>query len=275
MKWNRMYLTLALIILMTACQQKKDYQNAEVKTAKAYYNKERLLAHKAALVATVNNALTASIAIEEKVIMAKGFILDSKIEKSITKTTSSILSIDSISKTDYVNTTGLLTVRVPDSILVHFVNSLQSLCTEINIRHIQAKDFTIDLKEKNMEEKAMANLSTENTDDSNTVASLDLIKTKVDQLRMKDELGFSTIDITLQQPEEMIHSTIINTATWQRDTHFFKKAGYNLQKGFYYFKEFLLLLLAYWWIIVIYFIIKKAWKHLGFTRHLKKLNILP
>jgi hypothetical protein len=262
MKWNRILITLAAIIILAACQQKKEFQNpnAEAKTEKAYYNKERLLAHKANLIATVKDALSTITAIEEKVITAKGFIIDSKIDKSITKTTSSILSVDSIAKTDYVSTTALLTVRVPDSILVHFINSIQQLCTQISIRHIQAKDYTIDLKEKTMEEKAMVNLSKENTNDSNTEASFDLIRSKIDQLRMKDEIGFSTIDISLQQPEEMIHSTIINNATWQRDNHFFKTAGYNLQKGFHYFKQFLLLLLEYWWVFFVYFLIKYLWR---------------
>jgi hypothetical protein len=271
MKWNKILITLTAIIILAACQQKKEYQNptTEEKTEKAYYNKERLLAHKAALVASVNNALTTSTAIEEKVITAKGFIIDSKIEKSITKTTSSILSVDSIAKTDYVNTTALLTVRVPDSILVHFINSVQQLCTQINTRHIQVNDYTIDFKEKTMEEKAMVNLPKKNTNDSNTEASFDLIRTKIDQLRMTDEIGFSTIEISLQQPEEMIHSTVINTATWQRDNYFFKTASYNLQKGFYYFKQFLLLLLEYWWVIFVYFFIKYLWRKITVLDFLK------
>ncbi len=274
MKWNSILISLTTVCLLVACQQKKEYQNldAGAKTEKAYYNKTRQLAHKAALVASVNDALTASTAIEEKVIASKGFILDSKIEKYITKSTSSILSVDSIAKTDYISTTALLTVRVPDSTVIHFVNAVQQLCTQINIRHIQATDYSIDFKEKTMEEKAIANSSKENKNDSNSTTAFDLIKTKVAQLKMSDEISFSTIDISLQQPEEMVHTTVINTSTWPRDQYFFNKAGYHLQKSFYYLKQFILLLLEYWWILLVYIFIKYVWRKLIVIDFLKGHN---
>ena len=260
-KVNIGFCVSAVILFLFGCQQDKRESNDSVveknmlSTEKTDGNQRQFI-HTASLNMSVSDCLQATALIEQQAISNKGFVLKSEVNKNITQQVESILSADSIKQLTYFTTTANIILRIPDTSLQAFLAYTQGLSTHVKSRLIEAEDVSFDLKlnQLNLQtgNKNQSVVST-NSDDKIETKTLTNNQSVVENLRIKDAIHFSTISISILQPEEILSNVLINTnASWARETPILNKAWYSLQKGFYYFSEVIIFLLQLWWVLPLY-----------------------
>lgn len=236
-------------ISLLSCQNKNGKLENNMTTTSVdssganYYKANRALIHQADIDISVPNSVKATNAIEEKTVALKGFIVKSELKQNITKTVNNDISTDSIEQTKYYQNTANLTVRVPDSSLQSFLLHVQQLSSNVQARNISAEDvsFTIKEKEKNITQNDVAqnNIETE--------------QLSVEQI--KDLVNYSTIAITITEPEAYVVNRIVNTdASWAAQPSLWQRIKYSCTKGFYYLSNIVVFLLQLWFLVPLYFI---------------------
>ena len=260
-KVNIGFCVCAVILFLFGCQQDKRESNESVveknmlSTEKTVVNQRQFI-HTASLDMAVSNSLQATALIEQQAISNKGFVLKSDIQKNITQQVESVLSADSIKQLTYFTTTANIILRIPDTSLQTFLAYTQGLSTQVKTRLIEAADVSFDLKlnQLNLQTGDKSILTVSNSSSSEERKKmLTTNETIVENMKLKDAIHFSTVSITLQQPEEIMSAVLVNTkASWAKETSLLNKAWYSLQKGFYYFSGVVIFLLQLWWVLPLY-----------------------
>lgn len=262
---NVMYVVFVVSLSFIACQVKKDYQpeinkdiqleNKSNQDAMAGVNfkiKDKQFIHSANIDMDVNNCLLTTNLVEIKVKEFGGFILQSKLSSVLHKEVESVINVDSIKKTTFYQPTADLLVKVPDTALQQFLQYIQSIGEHIRSRVIEAEDVSFDLKSK---EKYI-----ENTVISDKKGRID---EQIDILRLKDAIQYSTVTITMAQPDEMVVKKAVNKdANWAKQTSVWSQIWFSVQKGFYQLIDLFTLLIQFWWIAPLFVLGKIAYRKL-------------
>jgi hypothetical protein len=254
---------LLITAVLFSCQQ--NYKTTEAAEAspnllstKPTLTNERQFIHAASIDMDTKNCLQTTNLIEANVLSNKGFILKSSVEKNIHSETESPISTDSLKRLTYFNMMADIVVRVPDTSLQNFLNYTQSLGLNVKTRIISATDVTFDLKlnelnlGSNVPSKVLAK-----ADDEVTIIDAPLSKNEmvVNNMKLKDAVRFSTINIKLCEPQALESQTVINSsASWAKEASLASKAWLSIQKGFYYCTSILIFVLQLWWLIPLFFI---------------------
>jgi hypothetical protein len=142
---------------------------------------------------------------------------------------------------------------------------------QVASRVIFATDVSFDVKLNALNKKSGSTervVVTQGGEDAKQKQLLSNNESIVADLQMKDAINFSTVIITLQQPGEIITTTVANTSdTWAKNNRLFSRAFLSLQKGFYILCNILIYILQLWWLLPIFFMAKSGYtfgkKYLG------------
>jgi hypothetical protein len=252
-----------LIAVLVSCQAKNEERKMSsseknmLSTEKLDTNARQFVC-KASMDMQVKNCLTTTNLIEQKTIEHKGFILKSEVKKVNSNFAENVLNTDSIQQITTYNTTADIVIRVPDTALKTVLQYTESLGEHVKARVINAADVSFDVKLNAMNRKSGIGQTVVLTNEGNPTTEKNVISQNesiIEDLRMKDAIHFSTINITLQQPEEILTTVVVNTDTaWAKSNNAFSRAWLSLQKGFYIICNILIFLLQFWWVVVLFFI---------------------
>ena len=250
--------------ILFSCQQqnradqKQEASQKDMLSTEKMDTNQRQFIHTASIDMAVNNCLNITNLIEQQAIASKGFVLKSELKKNVNQQIESVISSDSIKQLTYYNTHSDIIVRVPDTSLQSFLQYAQSLSTHVKTRLINADDVSFDLKLNQLNLQSGEKQKVTSNDKENDIQvqqTLTKNEALVENMKMKDAIHFSTVSITLQQPEEILSTVMINnSAAWAKETSILNKAWYSLQKGFYYFSSIIIFLLQLWWLLPLYFV---------------------
>ena len=260
-KINIVLILMMCIAVLISCQTNKNnsenkLENKNRLSLEKIDSNERQFVSKASMEMQVKNCLSTINLIEQKAKEKKGFILKSELKKSNSDVTETVLSADSIKQITVCNTSADVLLRVPDSTLHAVMQYIELLGEHVKARVINNTDVSFDLKLNALNHK-VGNGNTVVVSENGATEKKVLTSNEsiVADLSMKDAINFSTVNITLQQPEEILTTNIINkNAAWVSGDATMHKAWYSLQKGFFILSNLLIYLLQLWWLLPIFFI---------------------
>jgi hypothetical protein len=252
---------LVLIAVLSSCnvnnnESKTDIQEKDMLSTEKLDTNARQFVCKATMDMQVKNCLASTNLIEQKVITQKGFVLKSDVKKVNSSIVEKVINADSVQQITTYNTTADIIVRVPDTTLQAVLQYTESLGEHVTARVISASDVSFDIKLNAMNKKSGDGQTVVVTNDDNAATDKKVLsknESTIEDIRLKDAIHFSTIKITLQQPEEMLTTVIVNTnATWAKGNNAVGNAWLNIQKGFYVLTSVVVFLLQFWWILPLF-----------------------
>jgi hypothetical protein len=250
-----------LIAVLVSCQannkeRKMEDSEKNILSTEKIDTNERQFVCKATMDMQVKNCLATTNLIEQKVISQKGFILKSDVKKLNSSIAEKVINADSVQQITTYNTTADIIVRVPDTTLQAVLQYTESLGEHVTARVISAADVSFDLKLNALNRKSNDGQTAVVTNDETAATEKKVLSKNesiIEDMRMKDELHFSTIKITLQQSEEILTTVIVNTnATWAKGNNAFGSAWLNIKKGFYVVSSIVVFLLQFWWVPILF-----------------------
>jgi hypothetical protein len=255
-------LCMAIIIAILVSCQANNKEAAEMKAEKNILSTEKLDTNerqfvcKANMEMQVKNCLTTINLIEQKTKEQKGFILKSELKKHNSDLTETVISADSVKQTATCNTSADMVLRVPDTALQKVLQYTESLEEQVKARIINNTDVSFDVKLNALNHnngKGQTVVLNEAGDKENKALTTN--ESIVEDLRLKDAINFSTVGITLQQPEEILTTVVVNkTSSWAKGDSTFSRAWFSLQKGFFVLINIFIYLIQMWWLVPIFFI---------------------
>jgi hypothetical protein len=252
-----------LVAVLVSCQannkeRKMEGSDKNMLSTEKIDTNERQFVCKATMDMQVKNCLATTNLIEQKVISQKGFILKSDVKKLNSSIAEKVINVDSLQQITTYNTTADIIVRVPDTALQAMLQYTESLGEHVTARIISAADVTFDLKLNALNRKSNEGQTAVVTNEETAATEKKVLSKNesiIEHMRMKDEVHFSTVKITLQQPEEILTTVIVNTnATWAKGNNAFGSAWLNIQKGFYVVSSIVVFLLQFWWVPILFFL---------------------
>jgi hypothetical protein len=142
-----------------------------------------------------------------------GYVNNTQLSSSISSRNSVRISEDSVLETTRFTVTNTMRIRVPAANLDSFVRALVPLVEYLDHRNLTCTDITIDLLAEQLAQKrnrkyagnvqeivdsAPSRKVEEKTDAQGNILSSETI---ADEARQKDKVEFSTLDISIYQPE--------------------------------------------------------------------------
>jgi Domain of unknown function (DUF4349) len=275
---------LAAACLATACQN--GYRKEQPENTRNEYNQQpavtekradtasnaippatRKLAHKAHMELEVADILPVTRRVEERVQQSGGFILQSHSSRRNEKTASEPVSGDSLKKITYYQLQNDMTVRVPDTALLPFLNYTESLGLHTRVRNIDAEDVSLQLTAAQLEAARInRRISRRATAQAETLEAKEAERDAVqlNRLQLTDAVQYSTVVLSFVQPPQVAIQYEVNVdAVWARQPGFFKRAGYAFNEGWASCKNVLVFFVQIWWLFALGGLCWWAWRKWG------------
>jgi len=254
MKTEKLIMIAIMAILMLSCSHNNRYEMNEVMADKMLVEEESLenqspspetyISSSAALenpndttrrmIRTANirfkvsNVIKSTYSIENIVIAHNGFVENTNLTSQINRTKSTRVKVDSMLLTTYYTVINTLVLRVPNTELDATLREIAQHVEFMDYRIINAKDVTLDLLSKNLEQARLARYDSrmrsaiDNQKRLNDVGTaednllrrqLQADEAKLANLRTLDQIRFSTITLSLYQNENIKYELIAKEKT--------------------------------------------------------------
>lgn len=176
----------------------------------------------------VSNVIKSTYSIENIVIAHNGFVENTNLTSQINRTKSTRVKVDSMLLTTYYTVINTLVLRVPNTELDATLREIAQHVEFMDYRIINAKDVTLDLLSKNLEQARLARYDSrmrsaiDNQKRLNDVGTaednllrrqLQADEAKLANLRTLDQIRFSTITLSLYQNENIKYELIAKEKT--------------------------------------------------------------
>lgn len=246
-------------------------------TAATYQSNDRKFVRTADLSMEVKNVYQSTTQIESKISQLGGFVTESNLESRILSETIYPVSSDSSREVRKYLVNNNLRVRVPQQELGSFLIGLGEEMEFLNYRNIKANDVNLELLLSSLEQERLKktnNQLDEITQEKGKIGDkqeiienisdkrLQINDQKLNKLKLKDEIAFSTVTIQLSEKEKIAEKMVINLKNYDDKYRpdFWYSAGNSLKDGFQFFQSICIGLLYIWplWIIgvLVYFVFK-------------------
>jgi len=245
-----------------AMQQEKDMQIAADSISPATsYADGRMLIKTAEYKCLVGDVYRATDAIERLTQSLGGMVTDSKMEQEAMREQEVPVSCDSVRRMKTFIPVAHLTLKVPvgqsDSVL-HAIQAL-SVVPEVPLRHVYYDDVTLDVRANAMKNDAYgrndhSDAALTHARKSEEILAVDQYKNNgseqhidrtLSNLALTDEVNYATIHVDFEQPEQILFTTVANTAYLARAT-FLQRLRTTLAGSINLLQEMILLLLQIW-----------------------------
>ena len=254
MKTEKLIMVAIMATLMLSCSHNNRYEMNEVMADKMLVEEESLenqspspetyISSSAALenpndttrrmIRTANirfkvsNVIKSTYSIENIVIAHNGFVENTNLTSQINRTKSTRVKVDSMLLTTYYTVINTLVLRVPNTELDATLREIAQHVEFMDYRIINAKDVTLDLLSKNLEQARLARYDSrmrsaiDNQKRLNDVGTaednllrrqLQADEAKLANLRTLDQIKFSTITLSLYQNENIKYEVIAKEKT--------------------------------------------------------------
>ena len=216
----------------------------------------------------VNDVIKATYSIENIVVKHDGFVENTNLSSQINYTNRTTIKEDSIILTTYYTVNNTLILRVPNIKLDTTLKEIAQFVEFMDYRIINAKDVTLDLLSKKLEQSRLARYDSRMTnaidktgrrlnDVSDAEENLLSKQTQADEaklanLQILDKIKFSTITLSLYQNQNIKYEVIAKEKTIEQySTPFGTRFIDALKFGWTIIVEFFLFLVNIWSIILI------------------------
>jgi len=177
----------------------------------------------------VSDVINTTYNIENIVVKHNGFVEDTRLTSQINYTKETSIKEDSILKTTYYTVVNTLVLRVPSAQLDSTLKEIAQFVQFMDYRNISAKDVTLDLLSKRLEQNRLARYDSRMTnaidskgrrldDVSNAEDNLLRKQAQADEaklanLQILDQIKFSTITLSLYQNQSIKYEVIAKEKT--------------------------------------------------------------
>lgn len=236
---------------------------ADVSYAADVANKDRKLIRTADIECQVANVLAAVTKLEGNVIAAGGTIENSNIGNNAEYPQTVTYKADSIKRVQVCHTTATLTLRVPVHMLDTVVNSIPGSESNITTRRLAQQDVTYKYMTNALLNKPGELASTKKAlllaEDSRDAIDVQryadtrkeqFVNRHVENLRMLENVAFSTITVKFTQPETVLVQTVVNTEYMTKPT-FRAEMGMALHNSTRILEGLLIVLVSIWPLLLI------------------------
>jgi len=295
MKSAKFVIVAIMVILMCSCAQKNRSENEKVLADKAMVAEtasledqspslETYISSSAALenpndttrkmIRTadikfkVKDVIKATYIIENIVVKNNGFVENTNLTSQINRTEETPVKEDSTLLTSYYSVINTLVLRVPNTQLDTTLKEIAQLVEFMDYRIIEAKDVTLDLLSKRLEQNRLAKYNSrmvnaidnqgkrlnDISDAENNLLSkqAQADEAKLANLQILDKIKFSTITLDLYQNQSIKYEIIAKEKMIKAYyTPFSARFVDALKSGWTIIVEFFLFLINIWSIILI------------------------
>ena len=237
----------------------------------------------------VADVIKSTYSIENIAVRQGGFVENSNLSSRIDNTKRTRIKKDSILVTSYYTISNKLTLRVPNTKLDTTLTEIAQFVAFMDYRVIEAKDVTLDLLSKRLEQNRLKNfdnrmksaiggkdskLGDVSSSESNLLSKqAQADAAKLENMRILDKINFSTIELQLYQNQKIKYETIAREEEIKLyKTPFGTRLLDALEDGWFAIVEIFLFLVNIWSIILlggIIFWVVRYWKR---KRKLKKAS---
>ena len=232
----------------------------------------------------VNDVIKATYKIENIVVKHNGFVQNTDLSSRINYTRETPIKEDSILVTTYYTVVNSLVLRVPNTKLDTTLKEIAQLVDFMDYRVINAKDVTLDLLSKRLEQNRLAKYDSrmKNAIDSKgkklddvTAAENNLLYKQeqadgamLANLQILDKIKFSTITLSLYQNQSIKYDVIAKEkAIKSYSEPFTSRFIDGLKFGWTIIVEFFLFLINSWSVILVGVLV------FGVVRYFRKRNL--
>jgi len=202
----------------------------------------------------VKNVYQYSLQTEDAIARLGGFITYSQLQNTHDYTQTLPFSKDSIMEITYYTVSNQITARVPVALLDSTLRLLATQAEYIDYRTIRAEDVTLRQKANELTiERAKTS--------KNTWQEEDRDQAKIDNIRLEDDIKWSTINIWLYQRQTFIKQVVFNPEQNQSfEPSFGQKLLNALSDSFKIVEELILFLVRIWFLILIIILVYIGYK---------------
>jgi hypothetical protein len=235
----------------------------------------------------VKDVIKSTYNIENIVVKHNGFVENTNLTSQINYTKETAIKEDSILLTTYYTVINALILRVPNTQLDTTLKEIAQFVEFMDYRNISARDVTLDLLAKRLEQSRLARYDSRMTnavdnkgkrldDVSNAEDHILRRQTQADEaklanLQILDKIKFSTITLSLYQNQSIKYEVVAKEKTVKPySTPFGTRFIDALKFGWIIIVEFFLFLVNIWSIILIGILV--LWGVKYFKKRLKERN---
>ena len=226
----------------------------------------------------VKDVIKSTYNIENIVVGQGGFVENTNLTSQVNYTNEQRIKADSTLITTYYSVVNTLVLRVPSNKLDAALKEIAQLVDFMDYRVINAKDVTLDLLSKRLEQSRLARYDNrmKNAIDNkgkrlNDVSDAEnnlLYKqeqadeAKLANLQIIDKIKYSTVNLSLYQNQSIKYEVVARTNEIQEySTPFAVRFADAMKFGWLIITEFFLLLTHLWAIILVAVIVFFGWKY--------------
>ncbi len=211
----------------------------------------------------VKSVLNATYEVEDITKKFGGFVTHTHLDSKIDNMTVVPVSPDSSLETVYFTVTNSMTIRVPENKLDSTLRAFTPLVEYLDHRTIDVKDITLELLAKQLErnrikiyeDRMKKNIDTKGKDLGQIGNAEDMLlnrqaeadNARIESLRLKDQMEYSTITLFIYQRQEMKRELIFNNKNIEGyEPGFGYKLKHSLNSGLKGVKSIILLMVTCW-----------------------------
>jgi len=227
----------------------------------------------------VKSVINATYEIEDIAIRQGGFVTFTNLTSNIENNTTTAISADSTLETTYFTVSNTMIIRVPNTKLDSCLKEIAKLIDFLDFRIIKAEDVALQLLSNNLTQKRTAIIEKRliNAIDKRgkklletTTAEETLINkqeqadnAKIANLSLRDQMNFSTINLSLYQKQTIKREVILNDKNIAAyEPSFWSKIVGALKAGWSILAALVVFIAQLWGLIlfgIILFVIYRKW----------------
>jgi hypothetical protein len=283
---KKLFFVFTASVIFNACQPgKESFENSESlsadsikndaplsSTAATYQDEKRKFIRTADLNMEVENVYKSTQKIEMKIAELGGFVTQSNLESEVLSEKTFPIDVDSAYQVKNYIVNNKMILRIPSRELGSFLNSLNSEMKFLYFRNISAEDVSINFIVSEMEKERLQTTNQKldqiNEEGGKVKDKMNVVETidrnnsqknlqKYSDLKMQDEIAFSTVNLYISEKEKVSQTKIINAQHFDEKFHpkFAYRANNAIQDGFYLFQSICIGLLYFWPFLIILLIL--------------------
>ena len=237
-------------------------------SAATYVDSERKFIRTASANFDVKDVYVAALGIEDTVGVHGGFVVKNNIKTDVTNSRSQPAGDGKLMVLDEYKVHGVLIVRVPSARTQEFMRALVGHVVFLNQRSFEARDAQFELLRRQLDavrnQETQTDLGDAIEDGGKLAQRAQAITARGDvkaardaalleKKEFEDAVAFSTIELTLNQPNKVLQSERVDLETTFHKTRpgFFSRLGDQLSGGWYGLLDFVLVMLRIWPVLLV------------------------
>lgn len=235
-------------------QNPSNSNNSKLSSSAAVENNKdstRKFIRKADVKFRVTDVLASTYRIELITSQNGGFVTFTNLSSQVHPMPSKTLSIDSVLESIEVRVSNTMTLRVPNTKLDTVLREIGQNIDFLDYRVITAEDVALQVLSNNLQQKRLSSDKNGLTsDDADKLQQRD--NAKIAELRLLDEINFSTIRLEIYQAQSIQRRVVSNTQNIEKyKPSFGKQIQEAFRDGWSIFEVMLVLLTKLWGLVVL------------------------